>query len=80
MEQLIKHLQNIKVAIELMKVTGDITVMGESNLQIAIDDAITLAEKNNTKTDVGSCDCKENQCCYRCEFKKSGTNNLSHHE
>lgn len=51
MEQLIKHLQNIKVATQLMRVTGDISETGKSNLDYAIDEAIKLAKNNSVKAD-----------------------------
>lgn len=49
MEQLIKHLQNIKVATQLMRVTGDISETGKSNLDYAIDEAIKLSKNNSIK-------------------------------
>lgn len=77
MEQLIKHLQNIKVATQLMRVTGDISETGKSNVDYAVDEAIKLAKNNSVKADViSSCDCNENECCYYCEFEKCGTRNL----
>ncbi|MEY2868900.1 MAG: hypothetical protein RIR01_1365 [Bacteroidota bacterium] len=26
---------------------------------------------------ISSCDCKDNECCYYCEFEKTGTRNLT---
>lgn len=52
MEQLLKHLQNIKVATQLMRVTGDISQDGKSKMDDAIDDAIQLAKNISLNPDV----------------------------
>lgn len=74
MKQLIKHLQNIKVATQLMIDTGDISDFGKSNLDHAIDEAIKMAKENSDEI---SCNCPENVCCYYCEFEKTGRKILS---
>jgi hypothetical protein len=62
MEQLIKHLQNIKVATQLMRVTGDISDTGKSDLDYAIDEAIKLAKNNSVKADVIKSGCQHCGC------------------
>ncbi len=75
--RLIHHLENMKVAINLAVVTGDVSEFGQSTLNTAIDEGITMAKESIKSPFRPECDCDEQTCCCVCELEKTGHRMLS---
>ncbi len=53
MERLIRHLENMKSALELAAAIGEISLPAKANYQTALDEAIQLAQDPNPDNEAG---------------------------